>query len=336
MKTVSVQIVTYNSEQHMPACLDALLEQTYQPVQIVIIDNASQDQTVEVVNEFKVRHADANIQLVLSEENVGFAAAHNQALQMTTSDYVLVLNPDVTLEAHYIERLVACLEERIDVGSCTGKLLSSSDPQLIDSTGLIMTKARRAFDRGAGEQASDWGASHEVFGVSGAAVMYDRQLIDDVSVAGLFYDEVFFAYKEDVDVAWRAQLLGWRAYYVADAVAYHGRGWKQGGRQCIPLSIRRHSYINRYMMMIKNDSVPHMLRHSLYILAYELLSLGYFVVREPRVLGAWVYFWREFGKLLKQRKWIMSRRKVAFKAVYRWFHSWRRERMIAAARNDEI
>lgn len=316
MKTVSVHIVTFNSEGDIGACLDALSKQTYPLAQIVIVDNASEDKTVEVVNQYRQA---IELDLVPNESNIGFAPAHNQAIQMTSSDYVLVLNPDIVLDQHYVERLVACLEEHADVGSCTGKLLSQADPHLIDSTGLVMRKTRRAFDRGAGEQAADWHASSEVFGVSGAAAMYDRKMIDEVSVDGLFYDESFFAYKEDVDVAWRAQLLGWRAYYIAEAVAYHERGWKQGGRQRIPLYVRRHSYINRYKMMIKNESKLYVARHSLYIISYELLSLGYFVLKEPRVLGAWLAFWRELGELLHKRKMIMSRRKVNFGDVYRWF-----------------
>ncbi|MDO7908857.1 glycosyltransferase family 2 protein [Paenibacillus sp. JX-17] len=305
-KTLSIHIVTYNSGDDIGACLEAVHRQTYPVHEIIVIDNDSADGTVAEVKAVQNRFG-GRLKLIRNPNNVGFAPAHNQAIQATQTDYVLVLNPDVTLTTEYTAQLINRMEQDKSLGSATGKLLRKDHPDRIDSTGIVMNRARRAFDRGAGEPAARWAHSGEVFGVSGAAALYSRALIQDISKDGEFFDRSFFAYKEDVDVAWRAQLLGWRAYYDAQAAAFHGRGWKEGGRQAQPLFIRRLSYINRYKMMFKNDRFPALARDCLHILAYELGSQIYFLFREPGVLSIWTSFFKEYKDLADKRRWVQKR-----------------------------
>lgn len=305
--TVTVQIVTYNSAEDIVECLNAVRQQTYPIEKIVVIDNASKDDTLDRVRSY-VEHTDSgNIHLVPNPLNVGFAPAHNQGIRMAQSDYVLVLNPDVELKPDYVKRLVEEMSSNPQIGSATGLLLLKSSPEIVDSTGLDMNGIWRAFDRGAGEPADHWEKSGEVFGVSGAAALYRRAMIDDISIKGEFFDEGFFAYKEDVDVAWRAGLFGWKAYYCADAVGTHERGWKKGSRSAQPLFIRRYSYINRYKMIYKNQSGSRWLKHLPKLLAYELVSHGYILLREPRVLGAWKDFFKHLPDLREKRREIFHR-----------------------------
>ncbi|MFC6648299.1 glycosyltransferase [Paenibacillus rhizoplanae] len=228
LKTVSVHIVTYNSADDIAECLSAVLAQDYPVKKIVVVDNASTDGSAEKVRAFyheltqgsarmridPLHSVDAaaissntaasanyvgslespyipNLVLLENEHNTGFAPAHNQAIAGTSTDYVLVLNPDLTLAPDYISRLVARMEADSRIGSATGKLLLKADHSLVDSTGLRMNKARRAFDRGAGEPADQWNESGEVFGVSGAAAMYSRRMIEDISVEGEFRRGLF-------------------------------------------------------------------------------------------------------------------------------------------------
>lgn len=184
--TVTVHIVTYNSAEDIEACLDAVLRQTYPIEKIVVIDNASKDETANQVHEYVERNGTSQVQFVQNRMNTGFAPAHNQAMRMTQSDYVLVLNPDVELGADYVQRLIGQMERRPEIGSATGLLLLKSFPETVDSTGLTMNAIWRAFDRGAGEPARQWSESGEVFGVSGAAAMYRRAMIEDISIKGGF------------------------------------------------------------------------------------------------------------------------------------------------------
>lgn len=339
--TVSVHIVTYNSADDIAECLSAVLNQDYPVKKIVVVDNASTDGSVEKVRAFyheltqgsarmrtdPLHSVDAaaisaasanyagssespsipNLVLLENEHNTGFAPAHNQAIAGTTTDYVLVLNPDLTLAPDYISKLIARMEANSRIGSATGKLLLKADHSLVDSTGLRMNKARRAFDRGAGEPADQWNASGEVFGVSGAAAMYSRRMIEDISVEGEFFDADFFAYKEDVDVAWRAGLFGWKAYYDAEAIGYHERGWKTSGRSGKAMFIKRISYINRYKMIYKNESSRTLLLTLLNSLPYEIAAHGYSLLKEPKLLGAWRSFFAQRAALKRKRRYIQEK-----------------------------
>lgn len=310
--TVSVHIVTYNSAEDIIDCLSAVLAQDYPVKKIVVVDNASSDGSADKVRAFfHDLHSASLPTLILLENdlNTGFAPAHNQAITGTNTDYVLVLNPDLTLAPDYISRLVARMEANPQIGSATGKLLLKADPALVDSTGLRMNKARRAFDRGAGESADQWKESGMVFGVSGAAAMYSRRMIEDISVEGEFFDADFFAYKEDVDVAWRAGLFGWKAYYDAEAIGYHERGWKTSGRSGKAMFIRRISYINRYKMIYKNESSSRLLLTLLYSLPYEVAAHGYSLLKEPGLLKAWSSFFAQRKALKRKRRYIQEKAK---------------------------
>ena len=327
-KTVSVHIVTYNSADDIIDCLEAVMAQDYPIEKIVVVDNASSDGCAERVSTFRSTIATAslthslegidlpnipkneeiptNLVLIQNQKNSGFAPAHNQAISATDTDYVLVLNPDLTLAPDYVSRLIAHMEANPHIGSATGKLLLKGDHGLVDSTGLRMNRARRAFDRGAGEPADQWTQSGPVFGVSGAAAMYSRRMINDISVDGEFFDEDFFAYKEDVDVAWRGQLFGWQGYYDAEAVGYHERGWKTSGRNTKPMFIRRVSYINRYKMIYKNEPALTILKTIFISLPYEIAAHGYMLLREPQLITAWKSFFSQLPALKKKREYIQA------------------------------
>lgn len=337
IKTVSVHIVTYNSAEDIEECLTAVLTQDYPIGQIVVVDNDSKDGCAQKVREFYSKVVseyrtveqrdieksgtedtsiiDPNIipasipalTLLENKLNTGFAPAHNQAIGATSTDYVLVLNPDLTLAPDYVSRLVMQMEANPRAGSATGRLLLKGDPTLIDSTGLRMNKARRAFDRGAGEPSTNWMRSGTVFGVSGAAAMYSRRMIEDVKVEGEFFDGDFFAYKEDVDVAWRARLFGWKAYYDAEAVGYHERGWKTSGRSGKSMFIRRISYINRYKTIYKNEPARSFLLTLIYSLPYEIAAHGYMLLKEPKLITAWSSFCSQKGNLKRKRRYIQDK-----------------------------
>jgi GT2 family glycosyltransferase len=309
-KTVSVHIVTYNSEDDITDCLRAVAAQDYPIGQVIVIDNASSDQSAARARECSgwfAGEGTSRLLVIENSVNTGFAPAHNQAMSCNQNDYVLVLNPDVTLTPDYVSRLVRRLEEDMEIGSATGKLVLKAEPGIVDSTGLTMNKARRAFDRGAGQPASDWMESGRVFGVSGAAALYSRRLIEDISVEGEFFDADFFAYKEDVDVAWRAELMGWHGYFDAEALGYHERGWKPSGRSGKAMFIRRISYINRYKMIYKNEPARSLPKTLLLSLPYEAAAFGYMLLREPGLIKAWRLFFSQLSALRRKRKLIQGR-----------------------------
>ena len=316
MSKISVHIVTFNSEGDIARCLDAVLRQSHSPEQIIIIDNASTDRTCERIVPFLDQ-----VQLVCNSENIGFAAAHNQALHLAPHDcsFHLVLNPDVILHPDYLHELMQFARRHPKAGSLTGLLLSGSNSGKVDSAGLRINRGRRAFDRGQGEPALSYSTPCEVFGVSGAAALYRRDMMEEISCEGQFFDEAFFAYKEDVDVAWRARLAGWTAYCVPSANALHERGWKQGERGQRTLKIRRHSFENRYRMMIKNDKGIGFLIGLPYILLTELAQFGYLMVKEPELFVSYIRILRDLPQLLRQRRTVQRLIKPEYGKIYSFF-----------------
>ena len=201
-----------------------------------MVDNASTDGTVDILEQFEDK-----CRIYYNEENIGFAAAQNQAIGISQGEWVLTLNPDVLLLKDFIEELVLAGNVDRKVGTVCGKLLSISatfdlpEEQLVDSTGIYFTPMLRHLDRGSQELDNGHYLNFEyVFGATAAAALYRRKMIDDISIKGEFFDSDFFVYREDADVAWRAQLMGWRCLYTPRACGYHVRNVLPGKRRALP------------------------------------------------------------------------------------------------------
>jgi GT2 family glycosyltransferase len=318
---VCVAIVTYNSERYIRRCLEGVLEQEGLATEIVVVDNASSDGTRAILRRFKNR-----IRTIYNDRNLGFAEAQNQAIRASSADWVLTLNPDVLLLPHFIRSLWDAGQADPSAGTVCGKLLSIGegfrplDEQILDSTGMFFTPAMRHFDRGWHEpDNSDFDRMVYVFGASAAAALYRREMIEDVSVDGSFFDPDFFCYREDADVAWRAILQGWRCIYVPAAASYHVRSVVPGSRRSIPRAINMHSVKNRFLMRIKNTSGGLYRRFWLPITLRDLLVIGGALVSEPASLPAFWHLAKCLPKALRERRIIMRRRRIDDATLAAWF-----------------
>jgi GT2 family glycosyltransferase len=298
-----------------------VLDQKGVRASIVVVDNASADETREILEEFGNR-----IQVIWNPDNVGFAEAQNQGIRSSRSDWVLTLNPDLVMEEDFLRRLVEAGELDRGTGAVCGKLLSIGPgfqrlpERRIDSTGLFFTPAMRHFDRG--WHSLDDGAydrAEYVFGACAAGALYRREMIDDVSIGGDFFDPDFFAYREDADVAWRAQLLGWRCIYTPAAVGWHVRSVVPGERRTITPSINMHSVKNRFLMRIKN-ATPGLYRHCwLPMTARDLVVAAGCLLVEPQSLPAFWQVAKCWNTMWERRREIMKRRRVSDRDLVRWF-----------------
>jgi GT2 family glycosyltransferase len=318
---VSVLITTFNSAQFIGPCLDSLRRQTYKPLEIIIVDNSSTDQTRALLEPLGT-----DFTVILNEINVGFAAAQNQTARIAKGTWLLSLNPDVVLETDFIARLVAAGETDPTFGSVCGKLLRwnpGQEPefsQTIDSTGIYFTPNLRHLDRGAGDaDQGQYEQSELVFGATGAAALYRRSMWEDISVEGQFFDEQFFAYREDADLAWRAQLMGWKCLYVPKARGWHVRRVTPERRAALPLAINFHSIKNRFRMRVKNIAGPLYRRLWFPVTIRDAQVLGYCLLVAPKLLPALAQVWKSRGELRRQRRIIQSRRRVSDLELARWF-----------------
>lgn len=324
----SVSIVLHDSAEDIEQCLSALAFQTRAPDAVVVFDNASSDGGAD-----RARAANSEVRIVHSAANIGFAAGHNRAMALEPADVHIVLNPDCRLAPEFIERSVAALEADRSIGSVSGRLLRFRDDadagplrespdDVIDSTGMVAQRNRRVLDR-----SSDLPAlgrdliEDDVFGASGAAAVYRRSMLEDVAFEGEIFDEAFFAYREDVDLAWRAQLLGWRCRYVPTALARHRRRVAPGRRGNLPSRINRLSVANRWRMIAKNELAAGWRRDWRTILARDLQILGYCALREQRTLLAITDVAGDRARLRARRHDVMRRRRRDDDAMLAWFGS---------------
>ncbi len=319
---VSVTIVTYNSGRFIKRCLESVLVQRYAYKEVIVIDNASMDGTVDILEQFEDR-----CQIVYNNENIGFAAAQNQAIGLSSGDWVLTLNPDVLLLPNFIQSLVEAGQIDSKIGTVCGKLLTIlasfdlPDKPLVDSTGIYFTPMLRHLDRGSQEIDNGHYLNHEyVFGATAAAALYRRAMIEDVSLDGEFFDPDFFVYREDADVAWRAQLLGWRCIYTPHARGYHVRNVLPGNRRALPTEINMHSVKNRFLMRMKNMT-GHLYRRNWFsITTRDFVVLCCCLVREQSSLKAFWYVVRNWKRVMAKRREIMARKRVDDDYIASWFN----------------
>jgi GT2 family glycosyltransferase len=317
---VLVSIVTYNSAPHLVPCLESLKAQTFQDFTIHAWDNASSDDSPRIL----ATCGDFIHTTHLSPKNIGFCAANNHIIDSADSDYVLALNPDVILDAKFLDCMISALEEDKQAGSATGKLWrhpsGGNTFRIIDTTGIYFTPNQRHLDRGAGEMDSgQYDRREYVFGASGAAAVYRRAMLEDTKAGNEYFDEAFFAYREDADLAWRAQWMGWRCLYVPEAVGFHVRKVLPERRAALSNEINMHSFKNRFLLRIKNMDVGTYVRYFIPITIRDLGALGYVLVCEQSSLRAVPTIFHALPNALKVRKTLHNRRRATPQAVRSWF-----------------
>ncbi len=320
---VAVSIVTMNGRKYLQRCLDAVFAQTHRSIGVYVLDNASSDGTASFVS--------ANfpeVTIILADRNIGFGAGHNQVIRRTQAPFVLVLNQDAYLAPTFIEELVAAMNANPRVGIAGGKLYSlrnaapnGNSENILDMTWLDIEKKRRQVCYAMGSRdEGDYSSPSLVFAIDGAATLLRRSMLEDVQFEGEYYDEDFFAGKEDLDISWRAQLCGWKCLYVPSAVGDHLRTFTPKDRRSqIPEVLRVSSIRNRYLLMMKNDLLRHFLRHLPHILAYDLKIFGYLLLRERSSLKGYAQVLQLLPRAAKKRRAIMSRKRVDDGYILQWF-----------------
>jgi GT2 family glycosyltransferase len=307
------------------------------------------------------------IKLIKNSENVGFAPGHNQAIHKCQGDFILCLNSDAILTPNYLEQALKSFDDK-KAGAIQGKLLRydfekneikkdlESKKNIIDTIGLVILKNRRIIAQAQGEQ--DYGQyekEKEIFGADGAVPIYRRAALEDVKLPmtnaarlrfvpadaqfsnqikdlkkiGEFFDEDFFLYKEDVDLAWRLQLYGWKTLYQPKAIAYHGRGAGDSAaityrkiieeRRKISQKPKYYSFKNQRLMQIKNEMPLLLLINLPYFLFKEIGSWIYVIIFEHYTIKAIGELFFQTPMAFKKRKIIMKKRRVSWREMRKWF-----------------
>lgn len=302
----AVGIVNHASYDDLASCLETLKRQTQAPLAVYVVDTGVNPERLE---QLARAHPDVAFE---RRPNRGWGAGVNRLLariaaERADAEHVLILNPDVQLDASFSAVLLAALAERPRVAIASGKLLRPGR-SVIDSAGIRLPRHRRPRDRGSEEpDRGHYDSAELVFGVSGAAMWLRRAALADLALDGEIVDESFFAYHDDTDLCWRAQRLGWQVLYEPRAIAVHGRRWQRGRRMEIEASVRRHSFKNHYLQILKNERGVDALANLPWLLAWEMLRLGYAVIRDRAILPGYLDAWRAAPGALARRRMIRQR-----------------------------
>lgn len=366
---VSINGLNCNDKKTILKAHESAVSQTYPNLEIIIVDNHSNDGTKEELERkiplwekerkqlieklYPGENWPVRIRLIKNAENRGFAPGHNQMIHLCQGDFILCLNADAILSPDFVSKIIRVFFEYPEVGAIQGKLIrydfdndrprphpDKPTANIIDTTGLVILKNRRIVNRGQGEaDQGQYEKTTEIFGADGALPVYRRAALEDIKMPLFnrpdnlyqeeYFDEDFYLYKEDVDLAWRLRLCGWKTIYLPQAVAYHGRGAGDSmarsyrkiieERKKINPRAKYYSFKNQRLMQIKNELPGLFLRH-----------LPQFLIKE---IGAWLYviFFEPFtlkmtGKLIsqmplafKKRKIIKRQRRITTGEMTAWF-----------------
>lgn len=303
---VSIVVVTFDSGRFLSAALERAQAQKGIRSELIVVDNASHDDSRRIA-------ANTGARVIALPGNRGFAGGANAGIEASSGRYVLTLNPDCRLEEDFCARLAERLdrEDARDVGSASGKLFRAEgemlEPmRLMDSTGIYFTTWGRHLDRDSGRlpgrSASKEG---EIAGVSGAAGFYRRSALESVRISTGYFDEDFFIYREDADLALRLRRAGWRCLYLPQAIGYHRRANLPDRRREIGKIANYHSVKNRFLLRINNRPV----REFRWIPTHlrDAAVAGACLTIERSSLPAFTYLWKNRVRLRAKRAEILGK-----------------------------
>lgn len=300
---VSIVVVSYASGADLAVSLPAAAAQEGVAAEILVVENGDPALSRELAAAHGAR-------FLPQPSNRGFAGGANAGIAASAGRYILTLNPDCRLAPDFCAALVRRLDEATDAGSASGKLFRAEGAELspaavLDSTGIVFTGSGRHFDRdsGAADSADD-AREREIAGVTGAAGFYRRSALDSVRISTGWFDEDFFLYREDADLALRLRAAGWRCLYVPEAVAWHRRASLPDRRGGTSPAANYHSVKNRFLLRINNGPVPEFRRVP--TLLRDLVVLGACLTVERSSLPAFSWLARNRRRLLSKRREIAA------------------------------
>ena len=303
---VYVHLLTWNDRRYLPDLFASFGDQTYENFTVRILDNGSTDGTLEyIAQHFPKTLVSRNV------KNAGFAEGHNQLIRYTIDHlpaenqdaHILLMNSDMILSSNLIEKLVEAASQSEDiVGGFQPKVLRAFAEQygdevleetmrsdILDTTGLSVSRSWRMTDRGAGElDKGQYDDKTDIFAPTGTIAMYPIAVIKTLLYNGEFFDKHFFAYREDCDLAWRFRKIGWQAKFVPSAKAYHYRGMYGAAKQSWLKRMRNRKGQSKFFAALSTPTYPERIiksaNDSLLFSICESLNLACIFLRDSRTI----------------------------------------------------
>lgn len=221
MSEVTVIIPNYNGIEYIEGCLKSLESQTMKDFEVIVIDNASSDGSKELVKEKFPK-----VTVKEMSENFGFCRAVNEGIRLTKTKYLILLNNDTKVEEHFVEEMLKAIKAHDDTFSVAAKMLQMNNPNLIDAAGDLYCALGWAFSLGKDKKAVKYDKEADVFSACAGAAIYRKDIFEQIG----YFDELHFSYLEDVDVGYRAKIMGYKNRYTPKAVCFHAGSAVTGSR----------------------------------------------------------------------------------------------------------
>ncbi len=293
-KKVTVVIPNYNGIKYIRGCMDSLLAQEGEPFEVLVIDNASKDGSLEVLQKEY-----GNIKVIALPENTGFCHAVNLGIRESRTPYVLLLNNDTIVKPGFVEALTNAIEEKENIFSVSSMMLSLADESIIDDAGDNYSMLGWAYARGKGRPLTGYEKKTEVFAACGGAAIYRKAVFEEIG----YFDENHFAYLEDIDIGYRARIFGYRNLYEPAARVIHA-GSAASGSRYNEFKTRLSSANNAYLIG-KNMPFLQWLLNAPFLLLGFLVKAAFFGLKKMGRLyisGYWKGFCRRFSKEGRKQK----------------------------------
>lgn len=305
MIKTSVIIVNYNGFGVIIDCLAKLSEQTAKNYEVLVVDNASVDDSLA-----KIRSMFPTVKVLALDANLGFTGGNIAGLKQARGEYIALLNPDTEVSPDWLLNLERVMESHPEAGICASKLLVYGS-DIIDSAGDGCLVTGRGYKIGEGENHSQYNELRQVFGACGGAMLIRRAVIDQVG----FLDDDFFLIYEDTDFNFRVRMAGWQCFYAPEAVVWHKVRSSIGTMSSLAVyySVRNAKYV-----LFKNMPWILILKYLPHLLVQEVASFCYFVVRHRKwttYFKANCDFIREIPRLLHKRRQVMKTQKIKDKTL---------------------
>ena len=302
MPLVSVIILNWNGKKYLAECLDSLAAQSYRDFETVLVDNGSTDGSAACVRE-----AYPWVRLVELPENVGFAGGNNRGLEMAKGEFIVTLNNDTKADPRFLEELLRPARAAPEVGKVAAKMLNFFEPGRIDSVGVRIATNGMGQNIGVGERdTGQYDTPAQVFGPCAGAALYRRTMVDQVG----FFDPSFFAYYEDLDLAWRGRMAGWQAVTAPKAVVLHVHSATSG--KMSPFTVYQVQR-NKWFVLLKNWPVSLLVKCFPLIAAFDLAALVLAALRGRGLaaLKARLDVLKSIPRLLRDRNGVQRMRAIS-------------------------
>ncbi|MCR4890659.1 MAG: glycosyltransferase family 2 protein [Lachnospiraceae bacterium] len=268
MREVTVIIPNYNGRECLGGCLQSLKDQNFRDFDVIVVDNASHDGSLEEAERDYPEAA-----YIRLEQNFGFSRAVNEGIKASKTPFVLLLNNDTCAEPDFVENLLAAIKEDEKIFSVAAKMLQQKAPDRIDDAGDLYCAFGWAFARAKGKHRDRCSKRCNIFAACAGAAIYRRSILDEIG----WFDEFHFAYLEDVDIGYRARIMGYRNVYEPKALVYHLGSGATGSRYN-DFKVRISARNNMYLIMKNMPALQILLNLPFLLLGFGIKAV-FFLIR---------------------------------------------------------